>query len=48
MLHCDEGYKFLRPIRGTPPFWQSAQRDLFAMIRQLGKPTFLHHSPQLI
>ncbi|XP_048256969.1 uncharacterized protein LOC125382713 [Haliotis rufescens] len=40
ILKCDEGYKFLKPIRGTPPYWQSAQKDLFAMIRQLGIPTW--------
>lgn len=40
ILHFDEGYKFLRPIRRTPPFWQSAQKDLFAVIRQLGIPTW--------
>lgn len=40
ILHFDEGYKFLRPIRETPPFWQSSQKDLFAMIRQLGIPTW--------
>ncbi|XP_072572246.1 uncharacterized protein [Paramormyrops kingsleyae] len=40
MLNYDEGYKFLRPIRGTPVFWQSVQKDLFAMVRQLGIPTW--------
>ena len=25
VLKNDEGYKFLRPIRGTPLFWQCAQ-----------------------
>ncbi|XP_070548865.1 uncharacterized protein [Ptychodera flava] len=40
ILNYDEGYKFLKPIRGTPPFWQSAQKDLFAMVRQLGIPTW--------
>lgn len=40
ILRNDEGYKFLRPIRGTPPFWQCVQKDLFAMIRQLGIPTW--------
>ncbi|XP_006820870.1 uncharacterized protein LOC100373785 [Saccoglossus kowalevskii] len=40
LLEYDEGYKFMKPIRGTPPFWQSAQKDLFAMIRQLGIPTW--------
>ncbi|XP_077060992.1 uncharacterized protein LOC143713566 [Siphateles boraxobius] len=40
ILNYDEGYKFLRPVRGTPPYWQSTQKDLFALIRQLGIPTF--------
>ncbi len=40
ILSFDEGYKFLRPIRGTPPYWQSTQKDLFALLRQLGIPTF--------
>ncbi|KAK6168643.1 hypothetical protein SNE40_019835 [Patella caerulea] len=36
----DEGYKFMTPIRGTPPYWQSTQKGLFAMLRQLGIPSF--------
>ncbi|XP_067306866.1 uncharacterized protein [Pseudorasbora parva] len=40
ILNYDEGYKFLRPVRGTPPYWQTTQKDLFALIRQLGIPTF--------
>uniref|UniRef100_UPI00358E7FB6 uncharacterized protein n=1 Tax=Myxine glutinosa TaxID=7769 RepID=UPI00358E7FB6 len=40
MLKCDAGYKYLKPIRGTPAFWQASQKDLFAMLRQLGKPTW--------
>lgn len=40
ILKFDEGYKCLRPVRGTPPFWQSVQKDLFAMLRQLGIPTW--------
>ncbi|XP_035258455.1 uncharacterized protein LOC118219420 [Anguilla anguilla] len=40
ILHFDEGYKFMKPIRGTPAFWQSVQKDLFAMVRQLGIPTW--------
>ncbi|VDI67278.1 Hypothetical predicted protein [Mytilus galloprovincialis] len=35
----DEAIKYLKPIRGTPPYWQSSQKDIFAMIRQLGVPT---------
>ncbi|VDI23724.1 Hypothetical predicted protein [Mytilus galloprovincialis] len=36
----DEAIKYLKPIRGTPPYWQSSQKDIFAMIRQLGVSTF--------
>jgi hypothetical protein len=40
LLLTDQGYTFLTPIRGTPPYWQAALRDLMATIRQLGIPTF--------
>ncbi|XP_067257297.1 uncharacterized protein [Chanodichthys erythropterus] len=40
ILNFDQGYKFLKPVRGTPVFWQSVQKDLFAMVRQLGIPTW--------
>ncbi|XP_029976984.1 uncharacterized protein LOC115409845 isoform X4 [Salarias fasciatus] len=40
VLRCDMGYKFLKPIRGTPVFWQRVQKDLFAMVKQLGIPTW--------
>lgn len=39
ILKSDSGYKFLKPIRGTPPYWQSAQKDVLAMIHLLGIPT---------
>ena len=38
ILNFDEGYEFLKPIRGTPACWQSVQKDLFVMVRQLGIP----------
>ncbi|XP_026113641.1 LOW QUALITY PROTEIN: uncharacterized protein LOC113092282 [Carassius auratus] len=40
IFNYDEGYKFLRPVRGSPVFWQAVQKDLFAMVRQLGIPTW--------
>ena len=40
ILQFNEGYKFLKPIRATPVFWQNVQKDLFAMVRQLGIPTW--------
>ncbi|XP_061601162.1 uncharacterized protein LOC133463585 [Cololabis saira] len=40
LLEFDDGYRFLKPIRGTPAFWQEAQRGLVACVRQLGLPTW--------
>ncbi|XP_071150937.1 uncharacterized protein, partial [Mytilus edulis] len=40
ILTTDQGYKFMTPIRGTPPYWQATLRDLMASIRQLGIPTW--------
>ena len=40
LIRKDEALRFLQPIRGTPSYWQSAQKDLFAMLRQLGIPTW--------
>ncbi|XP_029957163.1 uncharacterized protein LOC115395673 [Salarias fasciatus] len=40
LLQFDEGFRFLKPIRGTPAFWQSVQKDIFACVRQLGIPTW--------
>ncbi|XP_071153509.1 uncharacterized protein [Mytilus edulis] len=40
LLSTDQGYKFLTPIRGTPPYWQSVLKGLLATIRQLGIPTW--------
>jgi len=36
----DEGYRIFRTIRGSPPYFESRKKDLFAMIRQLGLPTW--------
>ena len=40
MINKDEAIRFMQPIRGTPAYWQSAQKDLFAMLRQIGIPTW--------
>ncbi|XP_062580136.1 uncharacterized protein LOC134242119 [Saccostrea cucullata] len=40
LLQNDEALRFMQPIRGTPAYWSSAQKDLFAMLRQLGIPTW--------
>ena len=36
LIHHDEGFKFLRALRGSPPYFEKAKKDLFALIRQLG------------
>ena len=45
LLQFDDGFRFLKPIRGTPSFWQGAQRDLLACVRQLGVPTWFCSFP---
>lgn len=39
LCHADDGYRFLRALRGSPPYFEKAKKDLFAMIRQLGPAT---------
>ena len=36
LIHHDEGFKFLRALRGSPPYFEKANKDICAMIRQLG------------
>ncbi|XP_065942067.1 uncharacterized protein [Magallana gigas] len=40
LLKNDEALRFMQPIRGTPAYWSTTQKDLFAMLRQLGIPTW--------
>eukprot|EP00105_Crassostrea_gigas_P011512 XP_011427210.1 PREDICTED: uncharacterized protein LOC105328139 [Crassostrea gigas] len=40
LMRNDEALRFMQPIRGTPAYWSAAQKDLFAMLRQLGIPTW--------
>ena len=39
MIHHNEGFEFLRALRGSPPYFEKAKKDIFAMIRQLGSAT---------
>ena len=36
LIHLDEGFQFLKALRGSPPYFEKAKKDLFAMIRLLG------------
>ena len=39
LIRHGDGYKFLNALRGSPPYFEKAKKDLFAMIRQLGPAT---------
>lgn len=39
-VRLNEGYHVLRNLRGSSPYWEKARKDVFAMIRQLGIPTW--------
>ena len=36
LINHDDGFRFLKTLRGSPPYFEKAKKDLFAMIRQLG------------
>ncbi|KAL0198839.1 hypothetical protein M9458_007379, partial [Cirrhinus mrigala] len=40
LVNNKEAKRFMQPLRGTPAYWEKTLRDLFAMLRQLGTPTF--------
>ena len=40
LINLDEGYRVLRNLRGSLPYFEKSKKDLFAMIRQLGNPTW--------
>ncbi len=40
LVHLDEGFRVLKNLRASPAYFERCKRDLFAMIRQLGNPTW--------
>lgn len=36
----NEGYRVLRTLRGSPPYWEKTKKDIYSMIHQLGIPTW--------
>ena len=40
LMHLDEGFRVLKNLRGSPPYFEKCKKDLFAMICQLGTPTW--------
>ena len=39
-IQKDKAYRFMKNVRGLPPYYQRTFYDLLAMIRQLGIPTW--------
>jgi hypothetical protein len=40
IVNLDEGYRIFRTLRNSPPYLETRKKDLMAMIRQLGCPTW--------
>lgn len=40
LVRHKDAIRFMQPLRGTPAYWEKTTKDLFAMMRQLGTPTF--------
>ncbi|KAJ8049125.1 hypothetical protein HOLleu_01729 [Holothuria leucospilota] len=40
LVKLDEGYHIFRTLRNSPPYLEKRKKDLMAMIRQLGFPTY--------
>ncbi len=40
LINLDEGFRVLRNLRRSPPYFERCKKDLFATIRQLGTPTW--------
>lgn len=40
LCRLDEGFRIFRDVRGSPPYWEQAKKDIFSLIRQLGIPTW--------
>ena len=36
MIHHNEGFKFLRALRGSPPYFEKAKQDIFATTARFG------------
>ena len=40
ILKYNEGYRFLKTLRGSPPYFEKVKKNVFAMMRFHGQPTF--------
>ncbi|KAK7493395.1 hypothetical protein BaRGS_00015295 [Batillaria attramentaria] len=44
-VESNEGYRVLKSIQGSPPFWELQQKELLVTVRQLDCPAFLFTLP---
>ena len=40
IIDRNEGFQFMKKFRPTPAFWEQKKKELMAMVRQFGCPTF--------
>ncbi|XP_060756276.1 uncharacterized protein LOC132867382 [Neoarius graeffei] len=40
LIMSQDATRFMQPLRGTPAYWTKTLKDVHAMVRQIGKPTF--------
>ncbi len=40
IFRTNMGYKYLKDIPGTPPYWENTMNGLFASFKQIGPPSF--------
>lgn len=40
LCHHDEGYRILKDLRGSPPYWENVKKEIYALIRVLAIPTW--------
>ena len=43
-VHKDQGYTFMKSLRGSPPYFEQVSKELMCIIRTLGPATFSVHS----
>lgn len=40
IVNVNERFRVFKDLRSSPPYWEKGEKDLFAMLRQLGIPTW--------
>ena len=40
LMNSNQAFKHMDSLRGSPQYWKKVMNDLFAMIRQIGIPTW--------